>query len=239
MLVAPKHYVIQQWRRLGNHIWTWLLLCMTSRHLETILSLAYQVWYFPIFVDLFMSISYCIWYHLIWEKSYIDYRTSDSYFSDLDVTVFHYIYQFLTMETTHEYTRYHTTTVYTNVRHRRSLYIFTRCFLASTWSSLELRFVIIWLPYYILNALWTFANESESAKYWYPNPTGFTAEITCSQRQDQRTVKSRTSQTSHFSPTVKTKAGLFRLHQQHTQPEYSWRRTDLPNDRQGDIYLPG
>ena len=111
--IAPKHYVIVQWRRLGNHIWTWLLLCMTSRHLETILSLAYQVWYFPIFVDLFMSISYCIWYHLIWEKSYIDYRTSDSYSSDLDVTVFHYIYQFLTMETTHEYTRYHTTTVYT------------------------------------------------------------------------------------------------------------------------------
>ena len=27
----------------------------------------------------------------IWEKSYIDYRTSDSYFSDLDVTVFQYI----------------------------------------------------------------------------------------------------------------------------------------------------
>ena len=42
---------------------------------------------------------------------FIDYRTSDSYFSDLDVTVFHYIYQFLTMETTHEYTRYHATTV--------------------------------------------------------------------------------------------------------------------------------
>ena len=110
-IAVSKRYVIQQWRRLGNHIWTWLLLCMTSRHLETILSLAYQVWYFPIFVDLFMSISYCIWYHLIWEKSYIDYRTSDSYFSDLDVTVFHYIYQFLTMETTHEYTRYHATTV--------------------------------------------------------------------------------------------------------------------------------
>ena len=25
----------------------------------------------------------------------------------------------------------------------------------------------------------------------------------------------------------------------HTQPEYSWRRTDFHNDRQGDIYLPG
>ena len=52
--------------------------------------------------------------HLItfnWEKSRIDYRTSSSYISDLDVTVFHYIYQFLTMETTYEYTRYLTTTV--------------------------------------------------------------------------------------------------------------------------------
>ena len=46
-----------QWRRLGNNIWTWLLLCMTSRHLETPslapLSSAPQVWqnsYFIVYI---------------------------------------------------------------------------------------------------------------------------------------------------------------------------------------------
>ena len=162
---------------LGNHIWTWLLLCMTSRHMETILSLAYQVWYFPIFVDLFMSISYCIWYHLIWEKSYIDYRTSDSYFSDLDVTVFHYIYQFLTMETTHEYMMYHTTTVYTNVRHRRSLYIYILFVQFQCWSFLEsyLQSHVRWQ----FNMLEAFANESETANIEREPNGSLTASFSC------------------------------------------------------------
>ena len=126
----------------------------------------------------------------IWEKSYIDYRTSGSYFSDLDVTVFHYI---LSVFNYGNYAWIHEVSYYYrlhNIRHRRSLYIFTRCFLASTWSSLELQFFIIWLPYYILNALWTFANKSESAKYWYPNPTGIIAAFSAQrQRPDKGQVK--------------------------------------------------
>ena len=76
-----------------------------------------------------------------------------------------------------------------------------------------------------------FANESETANIERP----LIAALPALNDKDERTVKSRTSQTSHFSPTVKTKAGLFRLHQQHTQPEYSWRRTDLPNDQQSNL----
>ena len=195
---------------------------MTSRHLETILSLAYQVWYFPIFVDLFMSISYCIWYHLIWEKSYIDYRTSDSYFSDLDVTVFHYIYQFLTMETTHEYTRYHTTTVYTNIRHLRSLYIYILFVQFQCWSFLEsyLQLHVRWQ----FNMIEAFANESETANIDNENPTALLRQASLANDTDQTEVTCRTSHISHFSPTGKTEAGLFRLHQQHTHLDILERR---------------
>ena len=64
-----------------------------------------------------------------------------------------------------------------------------------------------------------FANESETANIERPLIAALSA-----QRQRRETSSQRTSQTSHFSPTGKTEAGLFRLHQQHTHLNILERR---------------
>ena len=65
-----------------------------------------------------------------------------------------------------------------------------------------------------------FANESETANI----ERHVIAALPALNDKDERTVKSRTSKTSHFSPTGKTEAGLFRLHQQHTHLNILERR---------------
>ena len=60
-----------------------------------------------------------------------------------------------------------------------------------------------------------FANESETANIDNENSTALIASVLLLNDETGQ-VESRTSQSSHFSPTGKTEAGLFRLHQQHT-----------------------
>ena len=61
-----------------------------------------------------------------------------------------------------------------------------------------------------------FANESETANIDNENPTASYSKRSLANDTDQTEVTSRTLHISHFSPTGKTEAGLFRLHQQHT-----------------------
>ena len=68
-----------------------------------------------------------------------------------------------------------------------------------------------------------FANESETANIDNENPTVLIASILLLNDETGQ-VESRTSHISHFSPTVKTEAGLFRLHQQHTHLNILERR---------------
>ena len=62
----------------------------------------------------------------IWEKSCIDYRTSDSYFSDLDVTVFHYI---LTVFNYGNYAWIHEVSYY----YRYMTYVIEDCIVNKSW----------------------------------------------------------------------------------------------------------
>ena len=77
------------------------------------------------------------------------------------------------------------------------------------WSFLEsyLQLHVRWQ----FNMIEAFANESETA-----NIERLVTAALSAQRQRRETSSRRTSKTSHFSPTGKTEAGLFRLHQQHT-----------------------
>ena len=84
----PMRSICMWYGILGNYIWTWLLLYMTLRHMEIILSLAYQVWYFPLFMDLFISIM--LHFDIMTNyTSLSDFRFLS--YSGPDVTVFHYI----------------------------------------------------------------------------------------------------------------------------------------------------
>ena len=69
-----------------------------------------------------------------------------------------------------------------------------------------------------------FANESETANIDNENPTASYSKRSLANDTDQTEVTSKTSHISHFSPTVKTEAGLFRLHQQHTHLDILERR---------------
>ena len=68
-----------------------------------------------------------------------------------------------------------------------------------------------------------FANESETANIDNENPTALIASVLLLNDETGQ-VESRTSQSSHFSSTGKTEAGLFRLHQQHTHLDILERR---------------
>ena len=120
------------------------------------------------------------------------------------------------METTHEYTRYHTTTVYTHTSSKIAVQIHSICLapilevhLSCSSSSFD---------HYTIDPIRFELSPTNQNRPSIDTQIQRASQqhYLLSQRQDQRTVKSRTSQTSHFSSTGKTKAGLFRLHQQHT-----------------------
>ena len=68
-----------------------------------------------------------------------------------------------------------------------------------------------------------FANESETANIDNENPTALLQQASLANDETGQ-VESRTSQSSHFSSTGKTEAGLFRLYQQHTHLDILERR---------------
>ena len=67
----------------------------------------------------------------------------------------------------------------------------------------------------------------------------FIAEQTSHNDKDQTKVESKDIKDIIFHTYGEDENWLTSSHLQHTQHEYSWRRTDFRNDRQGDIYLPG